>query len=371
VVCIREFQNSIEDSVHRLLSQWINSVPELQEFYRIQQRAILGANGTEFIFRGMKKETAGSVKSLEGADICWAEEAQYLSRESLDILLPTIRKAGAEHIWTLNPTNRLDPVYVDFVLKERPDTAKALVNLTDNPFASEDLKLMADLAKEDEATYRHVWLGECRSESSQQLISVDLVDSAIGRESTQSGALIFGVDVARFGDDSSVCVARRGGAVEWVRKWHHITPMDLAEQVAALAEQYDPSAIVVDEVGLGVGTLDPMKRALGGQCKVVGFNGARRADNDLYANKRAESWGLLKEWLKEGSLCQGEAWADNISQVRFFYTTGKNAVQLEDKGELKGRSGFSPDLGDALAMTFCAGVIVPKRIDPVEGSYWA
>jgi hypothetical protein len=179
--------------------------------------------------------------------------------------------------------------------------------------------------------------------------------------------------VARFGDDASVCVARRGNRVEWVREWRKITPLDLAEQIQALQEQHNPAAIVVDEVGLGVGALDPMKRAIGGRCKVIGFNGARKADNDLYANKRAESWGLMKGWLKDGSLCAGVDWVSNISQMRFFYSSGRNAIQLEDKGELKGRSGFSPDKADALSMTFCAGVIVKRSTDSNDegGSFWA
>jgi phage terminase large subunit len=319
----------------------------------------------------MKKETAGSVKSLEGTDICWVEEAQYLSRESLDILLPTIRKAGAEHIWTLNPTERTDPVYTDFVLRERPDAAKALVNLWDNPFASQELLDMARLDSEDEERFAHIWLGECRTSSSQQLIGAKVVTDAIGRGSDVTGPIIFGVDVARFGDDSSVCIARKGGNVLWVKRWRHITPLDIAEQVQQLAAQWSPAAVVVDEVGLGVGTLDPMKRAIGGRCKVIGFNGARKADNDLYANKRAESWGLMKDWLGAGSLLVGEDWEANLAQVRFFYTKGRNAIQLEEKSELKGRSGFSPDLGDALAMTFCHGPIDVSGESFANKSFWA
>ena len=370
VLCVREFQNSIQDSVHRLLSQWIANVPELAEFYQVQKTSITGRNGSEFIFRGMKKETAGSVKSLESVDICWVEEAQYLCRESLDILIPTIRKPGSEFIWTLNPTNRTDPVYQDFVLRDREDTEKGLVSLWDNPYASAELLQAAEMDRENEDRFRHVWLGECRSESSQNLISERMVEDAIGRDASISGNLVFGVDVARFGDDSSVCVARKGRKVLWVKRWKHITPLDLSEQVSALAMVERPAVVVVDEVGLGVGTLDPMKRQIGGVCKVIGFNGARKADNDLYGNKRAESWGEMKEWLKDGSLPQGEDWAANISQVKFYYGS-RNRIMLEEKSELRGRSGFSPDLGDALAMSMGNYGNIYESESITGGSFWA
>ena len=96
VLCAREYQTSIKDSVHKLLCDQIEALG-LLEFYEITQASIGGKNGTEFAFVGLKNNVA-NVKSYEGVDICWVEEAQTVSRLSWNVLIPTIRKEGSE-IW--------------------------------------------------------------------------------------------------------------------------------------------------------------------------------------------------------------------------------------------------------------------------------
>lgn len=159
VVCAREIQKSIKDSVHRLLADLIRQY-ELTSFYEIQETVIKGKNGTEFIFRGLKHNTT-DLKSLEGADICWIEEAENVSHNSYELLIPTIRKDGSE-IWvSFNPKNPNDPTYVRFIKNADQDTLVKKVSWRDNPFFPSVLeKERAKLERDDPEAYKHIWEGE-------------------------------------------------------------------------------------------------------------------------------------------------------------------------------------------------------------------
>jgi phage terminase large subunit len=164
ILCTREIQTSINDSVHRLLREQIELL-QLDSFYRVTQNAIYGQNGTEFIFKGLRFNVR-EIKSTEGVDICWCEEAQVISADSWDVLIPTIRKDGSE-IWiSFNPLDEHDPTYQRFVISP-PDTAYVRkVNYDENPFFPEVLKQeMEWLKKKDYQSYLHVWEGEVRRQS--------------------------------------------------------------------------------------------------------------------------------------------------------------------------------------------------------------
>lgn len=155
----REYQNSIGDSVHKLLSDLIQRYG-WQGFYTVTKDRITGRNGTEFIFCGLHHNVQ-EIKSKEGIDICWVEEAHNVSAESWSVLLPTIRKDGSE-IWiSFNPQRIDDPTY-DFVLHPRPDSIVQKVNYDSNPFFPAALDAERRYMLEtDPESYRHVWLGEC------------------------------------------------------------------------------------------------------------------------------------------------------------------------------------------------------------------
>ena len=162
ILCTREFQNSIKDSVHKLLSDRI-AAHKLSGFYEILSNSIRGKNGTEFIFEGIKSNV-NSIKSMEGIDICWVEEAQKVSKNSWEVLIPTIRKDGSE-IWvTFNPELETDETYIRFVL-DPPASAKVIeVNWEDNPFFPSVLRTeMEELKRKDPDAYLHIWRGKCRS----------------------------------------------------------------------------------------------------------------------------------------------------------------------------------------------------------------
>ena len=161
ILCAREFQTSIRDSVHKLLSDQIIAMG-LIDFYEITQNAIRGKNGTEFSFVGLKNNVA-NIKSYEGCDICWVEEAQTTSKLSWNVLIPTIRKEGSE-IWiSFNPELETDETYQRFIVNTPENSIVQRINWSDNPWFPETLRLEKDaLFVRDREAYNTVWEGECR-----------------------------------------------------------------------------------------------------------------------------------------------------------------------------------------------------------------
>lgn len=164
ILCIREVQKSIKDSSHKLLKDQIEALG-LGGFYDVQETIIRGKNGTEIMFTGLSSQTETSIKSYEGIDIVWAEEAQTISKNSWDILIPTIRKEGSE-IWiTFNPVLESDETYKRFVLNPPPGACVVFINYYDNdwfPEVLEQERLHCE-ATEDNDTYSNIWEGTCRA----------------------------------------------------------------------------------------------------------------------------------------------------------------------------------------------------------------
>ncbi len=163
ILCTREVQKSIKDSVHKLLSDLIAKM-KLGSMYDILETEIRGSNGTEIIFAGLSNHTIDSIKSYEGIDVVWVEEAQSVSKKSWDILVPTIRKEKSE-IWvSFNPELDTDETYVRFVLNPPPDSIVEFVNYYDNPYFPEVLDKEREHCKIVSAEdYETIWEGKCRA----------------------------------------------------------------------------------------------------------------------------------------------------------------------------------------------------------------
>jgi len=161
ILCAREFQTSIKDSVHKLLCDQIDSMG-LTSFYEITDKSIRGKNGTEFFFVGLRNNVT-NVKSIEGVDKCWVEEAQTVSKTSWNVLIPTIRKEGSE-IWvSFNPELDTDETYQRFVLNSPENCKVVKINWSDNPWFPETLRLEKDALRDrDIEAYNTVWEGLCR-----------------------------------------------------------------------------------------------------------------------------------------------------------------------------------------------------------------
>ena len=161
-VCVREIQKSLNQSVKRLLEMKIQNM-NAGAYFEVQDAVIKSKKGDGLIiFQGMQSHTADSIKSLEGYDCAWVEEAQSLSQVSLDLLRPTIRKPGSELHFTWNPRQSNDPV--DFLLRgptPPKDATVIKVNYTDNPWFPSVLRDEMEYDKRrDPDKYQHVWMGE-------------------------------------------------------------------------------------------------------------------------------------------------------------------------------------------------------------------
>ena len=163
VLCTREVQKSIKDSVKRLLDDQIEALG-MGEFYESLDTEIRGRNGTEFLFAGLQQHTVTSIKSFEGVDICWIEEAQSVSKHSLDVLIPTIRKDDSE-IWvSFNPMLDTDPVWTRFVETPPPGAVVQKINWSDNPWFPPVLESERQHCKATSPEdYDNIWEGVCRS----------------------------------------------------------------------------------------------------------------------------------------------------------------------------------------------------------------
>lgn len=177
VLCAREVQKSIKDSVHKLLSDQIEEMG-LGSFYEVLETIIRGKNGTEFMFAGLATHTVESIKSFEGVDVVWVEEAQTVSKRSWDVLIPTIRKPNSE-IWiTFNPNLDTDETYTRFVLTPPPDSKVVQMNYHDNPW----FPMVLDQEREhcrltNAEDYANIWEGRCRTAVAGAIYALEVADA--------------------------------------------------------------------------------------------------------------------------------------------------------------------------------------------------
>jgi hypothetical protein len=195
---------------------------------------------------------------------------------------------------------------------------------------------------------------------SNQLIGADVVDDAQRREAVAllTDPLVIGVDVARFGDDQSVIYTRKGrDARTWpAQKFRGIDTMQLAARVAQHAQELRADAVFVDGGGVGGGVVDRLRQL---HVHVIEVQFGAKADGLTFtgeaarcANKRAEMWVLMRDWLKGGGAIAGDPeLAADLTAVEYGFTVD-NAIMLEKKADMKKRGLASPDVGDALALTF-------------------
>jgi len=365
VACVREVQNSIKDSVYQLVVDTIQR-NGLGDQFQLTESEIRCANGSVAIFKGMKDQNAESIKSMENISIVWWEEAQTASQRSIDLLRPTIRSEGSQLWFTWNPRKRTDPV--DVLLRQGgiPDEHKVVVeaNWHDNPHFPEELDLERQIDKEGEPDrYAHIWEGAYEEESDTQFIGGGLVREATDRKpwSEINDPLILGVDVARFGDDVSVIYPRRGfdACSMGYQVYKRLDTMQLASRVAEMATQMVADAIFVDEGGVGAGVVDRLRQL---NMNVIGVNFGARPDQAMTGlpkcvNKRAEMWAAMREALRSGlAIPQDEHLEVDLTGPLYSFSP-QNEIILEKKEDMRKRGVRSPDVADALALTYAYPVV--------------
>ena len=200
--------------------------------------------------------------------------------------------------------------------------------------------------------------GQFPNVGDEQFIGTGVVGEAISRDKYYDDAapLVIGVDVARFGADKTCIVVRRGRDLVSVSKYSGLDTMQVVGKVIEAMERWQPDMTVIDEGGLGSGVVDRLAEQ---RYKVRGVNFGWKANSVAYANKRAEMWGTMREWLKMASI---GSTSPNASQENSYLkaelcgpeykVTSNGAIQLESKDSMKKRGVASPDVADALALTF-------------------
>lgn len=162
ILCCREFQNSIADSAKKLIADQIEMLG-IARYFTVRDTSIWSSSGSEFLFKGLSRNEQ-SIKSTEGIDICWVEEAQTISAPSLELLVPTIRKNGSELWFSFNPENERDPIYIYMQsLTGDSDAFIAKVNWSDNPWFPPELNSERKrMLRNNPELYGHIWEGDCR-----------------------------------------------------------------------------------------------------------------------------------------------------------------------------------------------------------------
>lgn len=366
ILCTRELQNSIADSVHKLLKDLIDKHGFTD--YIVQNDTIRNSlTGTEFIFKGLKKDSQ-AIKSLEGVDICWVEEAQTISEGSIDILIPTIRKDGSQLMWTFNRLTELDPVYVRLCLKPTPDTFIAHVN-------SDTLEAIGQLpqtlidereksrANDDPDLFAHIWLGEPIGQGDTAIIPRTAALEAMSRKVKGDGAVIAGADIARMGDDRIVFWMRKGlKTIKYTvyTKKRTTETCDLLEDFVGFDKELE---IRIDDTGVGGGVTDDMMNRGYKNIKAVNF-GAKAIDDDKYPNWISEAWFHMAEIIREAELPHDPDLLMELT-TRQWKMDNKGKRKVESKDDYKKRGFRSPDLADAAIICY-AREVDDRRIHFIE-----
>ena len=395
ILCARELQMSMSDSVIALLSDTIERKGLLQEF-EVQKTSIrhLGANST-FMFYGIKNNPT-KIKSLEGVDICWVEEAEAVSKESWEILIPTIRKDGSQ-IWvTFNPKNILDDTYQRFVVKPPSDSVVLKVNHDSNPHFPKELRSeMDDCRIRDFDLYRHVWLGEPVADSALAIIKPSWIEAAVdahiklGFEA--QGKRILGFDVADEGDDANATILRHGSVVLEADEWRGQDVIYSSDKVYTYAESANAGLIIFDSIGVGAGVKAQFRRKTG-LVQAAGFNAGGevlkkssrytegKTNGDMFSNLKAQTWWTVRDrffntWraIEHGDVYPADqmislsSTIDNLEYLKAELSRpqvdydNNGRVKVESKKDLKKRGIPSPNRADALIMAFA----------PISGGLWS
>lgn len=367
VACVREVQDSIKDSVYKLLKDRADYWG-FNDYIFYTDRVENVITGTRIIFKGLQDNNAQNIKSLEGVDICWIEEGQSISKKSWDILNPTIRKKGSQ-IWvSMNRELENDPIWVALARNPDDKTIIKKVNYTDNIYCPDEIKYMAEKMKEEDYDgYLHVWGGEPVQQGDNKLIGYKEVHKALEHRLEHTAILnmplIVGVDVARFGDDKTAIARRRGRKAYKIKTYSKLNNVEVANVITSLIRDEQPARINIDVGGLGAGVYDILvDRGYGSILRSVNF-GEKAQESEKYRNRRAEMWGRLKEWLTSElpvSLTDCDGLAEDLTTPNKKYD-GLGRLQLEEKDEIKKRLSRSTDVGDALALTF-AEMFYPTSI---------
>ena len=334
VLACREFQSSIAESSHSLISSLVEQIG-LPGFTVTRDR-ITHSSGGEIIYRGLARSPE-SLKSLARVSVAWVDEAQTISEESLRILTPTIREPGSYFIMTANPRSSGDPFSIKFLnehmsrlrserLSDDEMSTVVLVNWDDNPFIPAELiaEKENDRKTMPPELWSHIWQGEHYDSVSDALIEVEWFEAALEAEEKfkyrPSGAVVLGFDPADTGPDPAGLAIRHGAKVLELGLKHDGNVSDAFDWSLDYLDRFHCSNYVYDGDGLGLGLAREVERALGPRdIRHEGFRGGATPENpsaafngwktnrDAFLNRRAQAfWDVRERFWKTFLATQGE-----------------------------------------------------------------
>ena len=358
IVCGREIQKNITESVYSLMCDLI---AEHQLNYEVFATKIVHrTTGCTINFRGFREQGAFNIQGMEGVDIVWIDEAQAITKGTLDVLIPTIRKDDAKIFFSMNRHVHDDPVYS--FCEGRKDTLHIHINYFENPFCTNALKNEANECKiRSESDYNHIWLGLPLAQSEDAVFGHDELMSCkeIKYQLRDGyGMRIGGFDVARFGDDKcAVVVLQQQGALHWkqihVDQWdkkdlNYTTGRILEEDV-----EQGCTASIIDEDGIGAAPLDTLNKGRGLD-RFEGFKNTplNYKDDKEYGNVRTKNTFKLKEMIRKGHIeILDKDLLDELEHAfRYTFDHYQRKILIPKKIMKEKHKVKSPNLADALIM---------------------
>jgi phage terminase large subunit len=398
VLCVRQFQNKISESVYALLKIQIDRFG-LSERFDVQRDKIYNmATGSEFMFYGLWR-SIDEIKSLESVDVLWIEEAHNLTEEQWKILEPTIRKAGSQVWIVFNPKLATDFAYKRFVINPPPDTIVRKINYDENPFLSDTMLRIINAAKaEDPDEFAHIYGGEPMQDDDGVIIKRSWIMAAIDAHKTLKfepvGRKRMGFDIADSGQDKCATVHAHGSVVLGADMWKAAED----ELLKSCTRVYHAARelgcdVTYDSIGVGasagakfgeINEANPGGRPL----RYAKFNaggavwmpeaiykpdaqGKGTKNRDMFSNIKAQAWWLLADRFRNtfNAVRNGETFdhSDMISlsadlphleqlidelstPLRNYDANGR--VKVESKQDLAKRGIPSPNLADAIVMSY-------------------
>lgn len=365
VLCTREFQNSIAESVKQLLADIIKKY-ELPGF-TILKDTITHKNGSVFWFKGLHEDPESTLKGIEGVDRCWIEEAQFITDHSLDVLLPTIRKNGSTIIFTRNPLTPDDAITRRFVTNSSELTAQRTVShhttYRDALAAGilpEEILTQVEESKNN-PDYPHIWEGQPVSQTTNALIDWKLLDEAIKRTPQNKGGISLGVDVARYGNDRTAVAIVQGLHLLNVVSWRKTSITDSADKIQTMFTKYKPTTIKIDDTGIGGGLTDILKDK---GLPITPVNYAQKPKQpNLYPKTSDELWFDFANQLPQISINPNIKDLPELKQeltTREWHITTRNLREIQKKQDYKQtHQTGSPDLADAVLLAYYQPAIMP------------
>ena len=361
IACLRQFQKNIADSSYQLLIDLIQQYG-FSEFVWTNDTITNTNTGSTFIFKGLDRNVETTIKSLEGIDIAWIDEAQTITLKSIRILNPTIRKPGSKIIWTLNRLTDLDPVISYFITNPpRKDVWHLEVDYRiaqKNGWLSNEILYEIEQARINHPEdYAHDYLGKALAISDKNIIQTAQVIEAMGREVDDEGAIEVGVDVARLGGDRTVFVKRKGlkeiGRASYTKK----RTTEVCDLLVNFIGADKEVLIKIDDTGVGGGVTDEMI-ARGYNVVPINF-GAKASNPDKYPNLISEAWFYLQSIIDQISITNDKDLLVELSN-REWKMDSKGRRGVESKDDYKKRGFRSPDLADATILCFYTPPEPPK-----------